>query len=95
MEYFKQHFESCDHEWTIYGCYSEKDITPAGDVACSVHDIDKSGDKDHIEHSVYEDYIEPDEVTHITEKEYLAVINKLREADDYYCKADEVLKSLL
>lgn len=95
MKYFKQHFESGTEEWTVYGCYEEKDITKVGDFLCKVHEVFNNTDSDHIQHNVYEDYYEPDEVTHITEKEYTDVINKLHEADGYYDKADEVLKKLI
>ena len=95
MKYFKQHFESCNSEWTIYGCYSDHDIQRAGDVVCEVHEVQRDGDKDHYEHSVLKEYIEPDAVTSITKEEYLAVVNKLNETDDYYCKADDVLKTLI
>lgn len=94
-KFFKQHFESGSHEWTIYGCYEEKDITPRGDILCVVDDVDSDPDNEHIQHTIYQDYCWPDEVTHITEEEYNAAINKLREADGYYDKADEVLKSLI
>lgn len=95
MKYFKQHFESGNYESTIYGKYKENDITPNGDVLCVVDDVDNDDDWEHIQHTIYQTYIEPDEVTIITEEEYQAVINKLREADGYYDKADEVLRTLL
>lgn len=95
MKYFKQHFESGNREWTIYGCYSDHDIQREGDVVCEVHEVQRDGDKDHYEHSVLKEYIEPDEVTFITKKEYVAVVNKLQEADDYHSMADDVLETLI
>lgn len=95
MEYFKQHFESCDSEWTIYGCYSDLDIQREGDVLCEVYEIRHVDSNEHIDHNAYKEYIEPDEVTFITKEEYLAVVNKLHEVDDYYSKADDVLKTLI
>lgn len=95
MKYFKQQFESCNSEWTIYGCYSDHDIQRESDVLCEVHEVQREENKEHIGHNVFKEYIEPDEVTLITEEEYQAVINKLREADGYYDKADEVLKTLI
>lgn len=95
MIYFKQHFESGNSEWSIYGCYSDYDIQPEGDVVCEVHEVQREDEKDHFEHNVIKEYIEPDEVTFITKKEYLAVINKLQEADDYHKMADEVLETLI
>lgn len=92
MKYFKQHFESGNREWTIYGSYSDHDIQREGDVVCEVQ---RDGDKDHYEHSVLKEYIEPDEVTFITKKEYVAVVNKLQEADDYHSMADDVLETLI
>lgn len=94
-KFFKQHFESCNREWTIYGSYDESDITPNGDILCVVDDVENDSDNEHIQHTIYQNYCEPDEITHISEDEYNAVINKLREADGYYDKADEVLKSLI
>ena len=95
MIYFKQHYESCNSEFTMYGCYSDNDIQPEGDVVCEVHIVQGDSDKDHIEHDVCKQYIEPDEVSFITEKEYLAVINKLQQAEDYYNMADKVLETLI
>lgn len=95
MKYFKQHFESCDREWTIYGCYSDHDIQREGDVLCNVIEVQREDNKVHVEHNAYQEYIEPDEVTFITKEEYRAVVNKLHEADDYYSKADDVLKTLI
>ena len=94
-KFFKKHYESGSHEWTIYGSYEEEDITPLGDVMCVVDDVDSDADKEHIEHTIYQEFFEPDEVTYISEDEYNAVLNKLREADGYYDKADEVLNTLL
>lgn len=94
-KFFKQHFESGSREWTIYGCYEEKDITPQGDILCVVDDVASNPDNEHIQHAIYQNYCEPDEITHISEEEYNAVINKLREAEGYYDKADDVLKSLI
>lgn len=94
-KFFKQHFEGDGHEWTIYGCYDETDITPQGDILCVVDDVDSSTDDEHIRHTIYQNYCDPDEITHISEDEYNAVINKLREVDGYYNKADELLKTLI
>ena len=94
-KFFKQHFESGSHEWTIYGSYDEGDITLNGDIRCLVDDVDSYPGNEHIQHTIYENYCEPDEVTHIDKEEYNTVINKLRKADGYYDKADEVLKTLL
>ena len=60
-----------------------------------VDDVENDSDNEHIQHTIYQVCCEPDEITHISEEEYNAVINKLREADGYYDKADEVLKSLI
>lgn len=79
----------------MYGCYSDNDIQPEGDVVCEVHIVQSDSDKNHLEHDVCKQCIEPDEVTFITGKEYLAVINKLQQAEDYYNMADEVLKTLI
>ena len=95
MIYFMEHHESCNSEWTIYGCYSDNDIQPEGDVVCEVHIVQSESKKDHLEHDVCKQYIEPDEVTFITKKEYLAVMKKLQQAEDYHNMADEVLKTLI
>lgn len=94
-KFFKQHFESGSREWTMYGCYDELDITPNGDIRCLVDDIENDSDNEHIQHTIYVLHCEPDEVTHISKDEYNTVINKLRKADGYYDKADEVLKTLI
>lgn len=95
MIYFKRHFESGNSVCTVYGCYSDNDIQPEGDVLCEVHTVWREDEKDRFEHEVTKEYIEPDEVTFITEKEYLAVINKLQQAEDYYNMADEVQETLI
>lgn len=94
MTYFKQHFESCYSEWTIYGCYSDHDIQREGDILCNVIEVRREDNK-HLIHEVYKEYVEPDEVTEITKDEYISVINKIQETNDYYYKADEILKSLI
>lgn len=94
-KFFKQHFESGSSEWTIYGCYDESDITPNGGIRCLVDDVENDPDLGHIRHTIYENYCEPDEVTHITKEEYNAVIKKLRKADGYCDKCGELLKSLI
>ena len=99
--FFKQYNEEkgypCapNHEWTLYGSYEEKDITPEGEILCVVDDVDINIDTGRIMHTIYQEYLCPGELTLISEKEYRAVINKLREADGYNDKADEILKTLL
>lgn len=95
MKYFKQHFESCNREWTIYGQFEDSDITPNGDFFCVVDDVEIDPGCDHIKHTIYENYCEPDKIELITEEEYTAVCNKLREVDKLYDKADEILKTLI
>lgn len=95
VKYFKQHIESWKQVRTIYGCYSDKDILPEGDVLCKVRDVTKDEVKDHIEYDAYMDFIEPDEVTYITKEEYIQAIKVFRKADKLYCKADELLKNLM
>ena len=80
MIYFMQHLESCNSEWTIYGCYSDNDIQPEGDVLCEVHMVQRESDKNHLEHDVIKEYIEPDEVRFITKKEYLAVMENFADS---------------
>lgn len=95
VKYFKQHIESCDTARTIYGCYSDKDVQPEGDVLCRVRDVTQDDWKDHIKTEVYKDFIEPDEVTYITKKEYIHAVKVCHDADKLYCKADELLKTLI
>lgn len=95
MKYFKQHYESCNREWTTYGKFEESDITPNGDCLCVVDDVEIDTDCDHLKHTIYQDYCEIDETELITEEEYIAVCNKLREVDKLCDKADEILKTLI
>lgn len=93
--YFKQHHESCNVEWTVYGVYRDKQLTSDGDVLVKVHDITNNADLDHLEYGVYEEYIVPEEVTKITKEEYESVISKIASAEDLRDKVDEILKSLM
>lgn len=96
--YFKQHLESCDMEWTTYGCYSETDIQREGDVLCTVHSIVRDNnrkDLGHIEYDVHKDYIETDEIINISKEEYLAVISKLKDAENYLSKAEDILETVI
>lgn len=93
--YFKQHVESCNIEWTIYGSYDTDKMEKEGDVNVIVHDITKDNEKDHLEHSVYRTYIFPKNVTKITKEELETALAKLISAEDMRYKADEILKSLL
>lgn len=94
-KYFKHHCESGSHEWTMYGCYEEKDVTDYGDFLCTVDDVDSDPDNEHIHHTIYKILCDLDKVTHITEEEYNAVIKKLNEVESLYNKADEIMKQLL
>lgn len=99
-KFFKQYndstgFDEDNHKWTLYGSYGEKNITPDGDIFCVVDDVDIDADTGYIKHTIYQVYLDPDSLTLISEKEYKAVINKLREADGYNDKADEILKTLI
>lgn len=93
--YFKQHVESGNVEWTIYGSYDTDKMEKEGDVNVIVHDITKDNEKDHLEYSVYRTYIFPENVTKITKEEYETTIAKLTSTEDLRAKADEILKSLL
>lgn len=93
--YFKQHFESGNVEWTIYGSYCDYEITTDGDIRVLVREITSQADLGHMEYSVYRMYIVPQEVTEITKKEYESVVVKIDTAEDLRYKADEILKSLL
>lgn len=95
MTYFKKHYESCDKEWTVYGCYKEQDITPSGDILCVVDEIEMDPEKSHIQHDVNQDYFEEDEITQITRSEYNEMLNKVKKAEEYLNKADSILKTLL
>lgn len=94
-KFFKKHFESGNHEWTKYGSYDEEDITPDGDILCVVDELEHGYDREYIDHNIYQEHIDLDEMMLISEKEYKAVINKLREADGYNDKAHEIFKTLL
>lgn len=94
-KYFKKHNESCDREWTVYGCYEEQDITPSGDILCVVDDIEMNPEKSHLQHSIYQDYFEEDEITQITRSEYNEMLNKVKKAEEYLNKADSILKALI
>lgn len=93
--YFKQHCESGNDEWTIYGTYTDKDRQPEGDVLCLVHEITYYQEKDHLEHSVYRAYFLIEDLTEITREEMEAALAKLTSMEDLYNKADEILKSLM
>lgn len=93
--YFKQHLEDNEWEWTLYGSYCEDEITPEGDVRCSVHDVTREYDADHLKFYLYKMYIDPSEVTVITKEEFESVVAKIKTAEDSWTKADEILKSLL
>lgn len=95
MKYFKQHFESCDREWTIYGKFEDSDITPNGDFPCVVDNIEIDTECDHIKHTTYPDYCEPDDIELITEEEYIEVGKKLCEVGKMYDQADAILKTLI
>lgn len=93
--YFKQHVESGNVEWTIYGTYTDKDRKPEGDILCLVHEITYYQKKDHLEHSVYRAYFLPEDLTEITSEEMETALAKLTSTEDLYNKADEILKSLM
>ena len=95
VKYFKQHIESWNQVRTIYGCYSDKDVMPEGDVSCKVREVLQDERKEHIKTEVYMDFIEPDEVTFITKKKYFQAIRVFNNAEKLYCKADELLKTLM
>lgn len=93
--YFKQHVESGNVEWTIYGSYDTDKMEKEGDVNVIVHDITKDNEKDHLEYSVYRTYIFPENVTKITKEELATALDKLMTTEDLRAKADDILKSLL
>lgn len=93
--YFKQRYETAKVEWTIYGSYCDEAITTNGDVLALMHEVSNNADLDHLEHSVFREYIVLEEVTEITKEEYESVISKIASVEDLYDKADEILKSLL
>lgn len=95
MKYFKQHIESCDSERTIYGSFEEADILDYGDVLCTVYEVEYNGKPSHLSSSIYQDFIEPDYITYITQIEFYSVIEKLAEADALLDEADEIYKALL
>lgn len=93
--YFKQHCESGNDEWTVYGTYCDEAVTTDGDVCALVHGITNENRKDHLEYCEYREYIELEKVTEITREEFGAALAKLASVEDLYNKADEILKSLM
>lgn len=93
--YFKQHVESGNVEWTIYGSYDTDKMEKEGDVSVIVHDITKDNEKDHLEYSVYRTYIFPENLTKITKEELETALAKLISTEDMRYKADEIMKSLM
>ena len=64
--YFKQHWESCDKEWTIYGCYSETDIQREGDVLCEAHSIIRDNNRKDLGRIEYDSHISTMKHQHIS-----------------------------
>lgn len=95
MKFFKQHFESCNREWTTYGKFEDSDITPNGDFPCMVDCVEIDTDCGHIKRTIYPDYCERSDIELISEEEYIAVGNKLREVDKLYEQADAILTTLI
>ncbi len=93
MKYFKQNYVSGSHELTMYGSYEDSNITPEGYIYTSVYSIDCADGINYYECS--ENYFKPDEITAITEEEYLHVIEQLQKVDWLQIQIDEVLKALL
>lgn len=88
MKFFKQHFESGDKSWTNYGFYNEKEITEQGDVRCICFQITDEG------YEGVDEYVEPDEVTEISEEEMQRVISILQKVDEHEAKIRELVRPL-
>lgn len=93
--YFKQHFESCEHERTVYGRYNEDNITPEGDIRCKVFSIELDHENKIVKMEVCEEYFEKNEITPVSIGEYVTVCKTLEKAQEYYIKAEDVLRSLI
>ena len=77
----------------MYGSYEDSDITPEGDIDATVYSVDSDDGKYYYE--CFEDYIEPDEITEITEDEYRHVVEQLQKVDEIQAHIDAVLKPLI
>ena len=93
MKYFKQNYASGGHDWTVYGSCGASDITPVGYIDAIVYSVDCDDGKYYYE--CFEDYIDPDEITEITEEEYLHVVEQLQKVDEIQAHIDAVLKALI
>lgn len=93
MRYFKRNYASGNHEWTEYGGYEDSDITPLGDIDTVVYSIDCKDGKYCYE--LYENFIDLDEITEITEDEYRLVVKRLQKVDELQAQIDAVLKALI
>ena len=94
-KYFKKHCEGATLEWTIYGEYDTNCITDFGDILCVVNDVTIDPSANHIRHSVYKDYVELDEIEHISAYDYYYALSQIEVAEALYTKADELLKMLV
>ena len=93
MKYFKQHHESCDQEWTVYGGYEDSDITPEGDIDTVVYCVEcKDGT---CSFELYEDYVDPEDITEITQDEYRHVVEQLQKVTTLQSQIDDILSPLI
>lgn len=93
MKYFKKHYESCDHEFTLVGSYTQEDITEIGDILCKC-DIIELSDKKYSYDQITE-YLELDEITEIDFAEYNRIKNTLSLCEKLQDVIDKLLISIL
>lgn len=93
MKYFKKHYESCDREWTEFGCYEESDITPEGDFCVSVYSVECNDGK--CSYDCYDNYFELDDIQEITKEESLEVIKQLHKVDEIQEQINTIIKAIL
>lgn len=92
-KYFKQNDALGSHNWTLYGSYEDSDITPEGYIDATVYSVDCADGKYYYE--CYGEYLDPDEITEITEEEYRHVVEQLQKVDEIQAQIDAVLKALI